>query len=157
MANRRGGADPRRRAVSGGFVEQTLMMIKPDAVARNLVGRIVARVEESGLRVTRLRMVQLQTEEARAFYRVHEGKPFLDALVAFMSSGPIVVGVLEGENAIRRWRDLMGATDPAKAAAGTIRKDFAENIERNSVHGSDAPETAREEIAFYALSLSLRD
>jgi nucleoside-diphosphate kinase len=137
-------------------VEQTLMMIKPDAVARNLVGRILARVEESGLRVIRLRMLHLKAEEARAFYRVHEGKPFLDALVAFMSSGPIVVGVLEGESAIRRWRDLMGATDPAKAAADTIRKDFAENIERNSVHGSDAPETAREEIAFYALSLGLR-
>jgi nucleoside-diphosphate kinase len=137
-------------------VEQTLMMIKPDAVARNLVGRILARVEGSGLRVVRLRMLQLQAKEARAFYRVHEGKPFLDALVAFMSSAPIVVGVLEGESAIRRWRDLMGATDPAKAAAGTIRKDFAENIERNSVHGSDAPETAREEIAFYALSLGLR-
>jgi nucleoside-diphosphate kinase len=132
------------------------MMIKPDAVARNLVGRILARVEDSGLRVTRLRMVHLKPEEARAFYRVHEGRPFLDALVAFMSSGPIVVGVLEGEDAIRRWRDLMGATDPAKAAAGTIRKDFAENIERNSVHGSDAPETAREEIAFHALSLGLR-
>ena len=137
-------------------MEQTLMMIKPDAVARNLVGRILARVEGSGLHVVRLRMLQLQAAEARAFYRVHEGKPFLDALVAFMSSGPIVVGVLEGESAIRRWRDLMGATDPAKAAAGTIRKDFAENIERNSVHGSDAPETAREEIAFYALSLGLR-
>jgi nucleoside-diphosphate kinase len=137
-------------------VEQTLMMVKPDAVARNLVGRILARAEESGLRVVRLRMVHLQPQEARAFYRVHEGRPFLDALVAFMSSGPIVVGVLEGDDAIRRWRDLMGATDPAKAAAGTIRKDFAENIERNSVHGSDAPETAREEIAFYALSLGLR-
>ena len=137
-------------------MEQTLMMIKPDAVARNLGGRILARVEESGLRVIRLRMVHLRAEEARAFYRVHEGKPFLDALVAFMSSGPIVVGVLEGEEAIRRWRDLMGATDPAKAAVGTIRKDFAENIERNSVHGSDAPETAREEIAFHALSLDLR-
>jgi nucleoside-diphosphate kinase len=137
-------------------VEQTLMMVKPDAVARHLTGRILARVEESGLRVIRLRLVHLRAEEARAFYHVHEGKPFLDALVAFMSSGPIVVGVLEGEDAIRRWRDLMGATDPAKAAAGTIRKDFAENIERNSVHGSDAMETAREEIAFYALSLGLR-
>ena len=137
-------------------MEQTLMMVKPDAVARNLVGRILARAEESGLRVARLRMVHLQPQEARTFYRVHEGRPFLDALVAFMSSGPIVVGVLEGDDAIRRWRDLMGATDPAKAAAGTVRKDFAENIERNSVHGSDAPETAREEIAFYALSLGLR-
>jgi nucleoside-diphosphate kinase len=137
-------------------VEQTLMMIKPDAVARNLVGAILARVEESGLRVARLRMVHLQPEEARAFYRVHEGRPFLNDLVAFMSSGPIVVGVLEGDDAIRRWRELMGATDPAKAAAGTIRKDFAENIERNSVHGSDAPETARDEIAFYGLSLGVR-
>jgi nucleoside-diphosphate kinase len=132
------------------------MMVKPDAVARHLTGRILARVEESGLSVIRLRLVHLQAEEARAFYHVHEGKPFLDALVAFMSSGPIVVGVLEGEDAIRRWRDLMGATDPANAAAGTIRKDFAENIERNSVHGSDAQETAREEIAFHALSLDLR-
>jgi nucleoside-diphosphate kinase len=137
-------------------VEQTLMMIKPDAVARNLVGRILARVEESGLRVTRLRMRHLKPEEARAFYRVHEGKPFLDSLVAFMSSGPIVVGVLEGEGAIVRWRELMGATDPARAAAGTIRKDFAESIERNAVHGSDAPETAREEIAFHAPALILR-
>lgn len=132
------------------------MMIKPDAVARNLVGRILSRVEESGLRVTRLRMLHLKQEEARAFYRVHEGKPFLDSLVAFMSSGPIVVGVLEGEGAIGRWRELMGATDPARAAVGTIRKDFAESIERNAVHGSDAPETAREEIAFHAPSLLLR-
>ncbi len=132
------------------------MMIKPDAVGRHLVGRILTRVEESGLRVVRLRMVHLKPEEARAFYRVHEGKPFLEALVAFMSSGPIVVGVLEGEDAIRRWRDLMGATDPAKAVPGTIRREFAENIERNSVHGSDASETARDEIAFYALALGLR-
>jgi nucleoside-diphosphate kinase len=137
-------------------VEQTLMMVKPDAVTRNFVGRILARVEESGLRVARLRMVHLRPEEARAFYRVHEGKPFLDALVAFMSSGPIVVGVLEGEDAIRCWRELMGATDPAKAGPGTIRRDFAENIERNSVHGSDAPGTAREEIAFHGLTLALK-
>jgi nucleoside-diphosphate kinase len=137
-------------------VEQTLMMIKPDAVERQFVGRILDRVERSGLRVARLRMIHLKPEEARSFYRVHEGKPFLDSLVAFMSSGPIVVGVLEGENAVVRWRELMGATDPAKAAPGTIRRDFAENIERNSVHGSDAAETAREEIAFYGLPLGLR-
>lgn len=137
-------------------MEQTLMMIKPDAVERKLVGRILERVEASGLRVAQLRMLRLRPEEARAFYRVHEGKPFLDSLVAFMSSGPIVAGVLEGENAIRRWRELMGATDPAKAAAGTIRRDFAEGIERNSVHGSDAPETARDEIAFFGLGHGLR-
>jgi len=137
-------------------VEQTLMMIKPDAVQRNLVGRILERAESSGLRVTRLRMVHLTPDEARRFYRVHEGKPFLDSLVAFMSSGPIVVGVLEGTDAIRRWRELMGATNPAQAATGTIRKDLALDMEKNSVHGSDGPDTAREEIAFYGLSLDLR-
>jgi nucleoside-diphosphate kinase len=137
-------------------VEQTLMMIKPDAVERNLVGRILERAEGAGLRIVGLRMVHLRTEEARTFYRVHEGKPFLDSLVAFMSSGPIVAGVLEGEDAVRRWRDLMGATDPAKAAAGTIRREIAQSIERNSVHGSDGPDTAREEIAFFGLDLNLR-
>ena len=137
-------------------MQQTLMMIKPDAVGRNLIGRILERVESAGLRIAQLRMVRLRPEEARAFYRVHEGKPFLDSLVAFMSSGDIVAGVLEGEDAVRRWRELMGATDPAKAAPGTIRKDFAESIERNSVHGSDAPETARDEIAFFGLNRDLR-
>lgn len=137
-------------------MEQTLMMIKPDAVGRNLVGRILERIEASGLRIVRLRMVQLQPEEARAFYRVHEGKPFLDDLVAFMSSGPVVAGVLEGEGAVARWRGLMGATDPAKAAPGTIRADFALGLEKNSVHGSDAVETARDEIAFFGLGLDLR-
>jgi nucleoside-diphosphate kinase len=137
-------------------VEQTLMMIKPDAVRRNLVGKILERVEGAGLRVLRLRMLQLQAEEARAFYHVHQGKPFLDGLVAFMSSGPIVALVLEGEDAVVRLRKLMGATDPAKADPGTLRRDFALSMTENSVHGSDAPETAREEIAFYGLSLSLR-
>lgn len=137
-------------------MEQTLMMIKPDAVGRNLVGRILERIEASGLRIVRLRMVQLQPGEARDFYRVHEGKPFLDDLVAFMSSGPVVAGVLEGEGAVARWRGLMGATDPAKAAPGTIRADLALGLEKNSVHGSDAVETARDEIAFFGLGLELR-
>jgi nucleoside-diphosphate kinase len=131
------------------------MMIKPDAVERNLIGRILERVEGAGLRIARLRMVRLKPEEARSFYRVHEGKPFLDSLVAFMSSGPIVALVVEGENVVPRLREVVGATDPAKAAPGTIRKDFALNIERNSVHASDAPETAREEIAFFHLGLDL--
>jgi nucleoside-diphosphate kinase len=137
-------------------VEQTLMMIKPDAVRRGLCGKILERVESSGLRLAGLRLLHLKPEEARAFYHVHQGKPFLEDLVAFMSSGPILVGVLEGEKAIAGWRELMGATDPAKAAPGTIRRDFALSMTENSVHGSDAPATAAEEIAFYGLSLSLR-
>jgi nucleoside-diphosphate kinase len=137
-------------------LEQTLMMIKPDAVQRNLIGRILERVEGAGLRVARMRMVHLSPAEARSFYRVHQGKPFLDSLVSFMSSGPIVILVVEGEGAIGRVREIVGATDPAKAAAGTIRKDFALNIEKNSVHASDALDTAKEEIAYYNLGLSLR-
>ena len=132
------------------------MMIKPDAVRRNLIGRILERVEGAGLRVARLRMVQLKPEEARSFYRVHQGKPFLEALVTFMSSGPIVALVVEGEGVVSRLREIVGATDPAKAAAGTIRRDFALDIEKNSVHASDAVETAREEIAFFDLGLRLR-
>jgi nucleoside-diphosphate kinase len=132
------------------------MMVKPDAVERNLIGQVLARVEGAGLRIARLRMVHLKPEEARRFYRVHEGKPFLESLVSFMSSGPVAVLVVEGEGAIARLREVVGATDPAKAAPGTIRKDFALNIERNSVHASDAPETARDEIGFFDLGLSLR-
>jgi nucleoside-diphosphate kinase len=132
------------------------MMIKPDAVGRNLIGKITDRVEMSGLRVARMRMVHLRPEEARTFYRVHEGKPFLDSLVEFMSSGPIVALVVEGENAVRRLRDVVGATNPANAAEGTIRRDFALNIEKNSVHASDAVETARDEISFFGLALELR-
>jgi nucleoside-diphosphate kinase len=140
----------------GQVMQQTLMMIKPDAVQRNLIGRILERVESAELRVVRIRMVHLLPQEARRFYRVHEGKPFLTSLVSFMSSGPIVALVVEGENAVPRLREVVGATDPAKAAPGTIRKDFALSIERNSVHASDAEETAREEIAFFGLDLSLR-
>ena len=137
-------------------MERTLMMIKPDATERNLIGEILSRVEKSGLRIAELRKVHLSKEEAQEFYAVHKERPFYDSLCSFMTSGPIVAGVLEGDNAIQRWRDLMGKTNPAEADAGTIRKDLAESIERNSVHGSDAPETAQNEIAFFGLSHRLR-
>lgn len=138
-------------------LQQTLMMIKPDATERNLIGRILERIEAAGLTIAQMKMVELKPEEAREFYRVHEGKPFVDSLVAFMSSGRVVVLVVEGEDAIGRVRQVVGATDPAKAEAGTIRRDFAMNIERNSVHASDAPETAGQEIGFFGLTRSLRD
>jgi len=137
-------------------LEQTFMMIKPDGVGRNLVGEILRRVEGAGLVVRRLRLVALKPEEAREFYKVHEGKPFLDSLVAFMSSGPIVAAVVEGEDAVRKVAEIVGPTDPAKAPKGTIRGDLGLNIEQNTVHRSDAPETARTEIAFFNLGLSLR-
>ena len=137
-------------------MQRTLMLIKPDAVERNLVGKILARVEEAGLRIQRLRMVRLAPEQAREFYKVHEGKSFLDSLVGFMSSGPIVAAVLEREDAIDRLAGIVGATDPAKAAAGTIRREFGLNIEKNSVHRSDAPETAETEIAWFDLDWALR-
>lgn len=137
-------------------MEQTFMMIKPDAVRRNLIGEVLRRVESSGLVVAHLRKVHLSKQEAEEFYKVHAARPFYDSLCTFMSSGPIVAGVLEGESAIQRWRDLMGATNPEQAAAGTIRKDLALSIEQNSVHGSDAPDTAKQEISFFGLSLGLR-
>ena len=135
--------------------EQTLSIIKPDATRRNLTGQIVARFEAAGLRVVAQKRMRLSTETAEAFYNVHKARPFFRGLVEFMTSGPVVVQVLEGEGAIAKNREVMGATDPAKAAAGTIRKDFAESIEANSVHGSDAPETAREEIAFFFSGLEI--
>jgi nucleoside-diphosphate kinase len=135
--------------------EQTLSIIKPDATRRNLTGQIVARFEEAGLRVVAQKRMRLSTEVAEAFYNVHKARPFFRGLVEFMTSGPVVVQVLEGESAIAKNREVMGATDPAKAAAGTIRKDFAESIEANSVHGSDAPETAREEIRFFFSELEI--
>ena len=137
-------------------MDQTFMMIKPDAVARNLVGDILSRVEKAGLRIVRMRLLELTAGEAREFYKVHEGKPFLDSLVAFMSSGPIVAAVLEGEGAVQRLAGVVGATDPAKAETGTIRRDFGLNIEKNSVHRSDAAETAAAEIRFFNLGFSLR-
>ncbi len=128
-------------------IERTLSIIKPDATARNIVGKIIAKLEEAGLRIVALKRVRWSEDEARAFYAVHKDRPFYDDLVAFMTSGPIVLQVLEGENAVARNREVMGATNPAEAAPGTIRAEFAENIERNSVHGSDSPENAAKEIA----------
>lgn len=130
-------------------VEQTLSIIKPDGVEKNLIGEILSRFEKAGLRIVAARMAQLSTAEAEGFYEVHRERPFYRDLVAYMTSGPVMIQVLEGENAIRRNRDIMGATNPADAAPGTIRADFAESIERNVVHGSDAAETAAREIAFF--------
>lgn len=134
-------------------MEQTFTMIKPDAVERGESGHILARMEAAGFAIRRLKMVHLSTDEARQFYAVHTGKEFFEKLVAYMSSGPICVVVLEKENAILDLRKLVGATDPAKAEAGTIRKDFGIDTQRNAVHASDGVETAREEIAFYGLTL----
>ena len=130
-------------------VERTLSIIKPDAVAKNVIGEIYARFERAGLRVVAARMVRLTEQQARDFYAVHKERPFYGGLVAFMTSGPVMVQVLEGENAIAENRRVMGATNPAEAAAGTIRADFADSIDENAVHGSDAPETARAEVAFF--------
>ncbi len=135
--------------------ERTLSIIKPDATRRNLTGAIVDRFEKGGLRVVAQKRIWLSRAQAEKFYAVHKARPFFDSLCTFMCSGPVVVQVLEGENAIQRNRDIMGATNPASAAAGTIRKDFAESIEANSVHGSDAPETAKDEIAFFFSGLEL--
>ena len=129
--------------------ERTFSIIKPDAVAKNVIGPITGKLEAAGLRVLASRMVRLTEAQARAFYAVHKDRPFYSDLVKFMTEGPVVVQVLEGEDAIAKNREVMGATNPEKAAAGTIRKEFATNIERNAVHGSDGPDTAREEIAFF--------
>jgi nucleoside-diphosphate kinase len=136
-------------------VERTFSMIKPDATRRNLTGKITARLEEAGLRVIAAKRVWMSRRQAEGFYAVHRGRPFFDELCDSMSSGPTVVQVLEGENAVLRNREVMGATDPAKAAAGTIRKDFANSIGENSVHGSDAPETARQEIAYWFADIEI--
>jgi len=132
-----------------------LSIIKPDATRRNLTGLINARLEQHGLRIIAQKRLHLTRAQAEAFYAVHRARPFFASLVAFMSSGPVVAQVLEGENAVARNRDAMGATDPAKAAPGTIRKDFAENIEANSVHGSDSPDNAAAEIAFFFSDLDI--
>jgi nucleoside-diphosphate kinase len=130
-------------------IERTLSILKPDATRRNLTGKINARFEERGLRIVAQRRLQLSQAVAEEFYGVHAERPFFRDLVTFMTSGPVVVQVLQGENAVAAHRDIMGATNPANAAAGTIRKDFAESIEANSVHGSDSPENAAIEIAFF--------
>ncbi len=129
--------------------ERTFSIIKPDATARNLTGQIIARFEEAGLRIVASKRIHMSREQAEGFYAVHKERPFFNDLVSFMISGPVIVQVLEGDNAIARNREIMGATNPADADEGTIRKDFAESIEANSVHGSDAPETAAEEIKFF--------
>jgi len=130
-------------------IERTLSIIKPDAVAKNVIGQILSRFEGAGLKVVAARMMQLSKADAEAFYAVHKARPFFNDLVSFMISGPVMVQVLEGEGAILKNRDLMGATDPKKADKGTIRADFADSIDANAVHGSDAAETAAVEIAFF--------
>lgn len=130
-------------------VERTLSIIKPDAVAKNVIGQIYSRFEGAGLKIVASRMVHLSRKDAEGFYAVHAARPFFKDLVEFMISGPVMIQALEGENAIAKHRDLMGATDPKKAAPGTIRADFADSIDANAVHGSDAPETAANEIAYF--------
>ena len=130
-------------------IERTLSIIKPDAVAKNVVGQILARFEGAGLKIAAAKLVQLSRADAEAFYGVHKARPFFNDLVNFMISGPVMIQVLEGENAIAKNRELMGATDPKKADKGTIRADFADSIDANAVHGSDAPETAAAEVAFF--------
>ena len=130
-------------------IQRTFSIIKPDATRRNITGKITARLEEAGLRVVAQKRIHMTRDQAEGFYAVHKERPFYKDLCDFMTSGPVVVQVLEGENAIERNREVMGATDPSKAAQGTIRADFAESIEANSVHGSDGPDTAKTEIAFF--------
>ena len=136
-------------------VERTLSIIKPDAVAKNVIGEIYARFERAGLRIVAARMMWLSRQDAEGFYAVHRERPFFKDLVEFMVSGPVMVQVLEGDNAIAKNRELMGATDPRKAAPGTIRADFAQSIDANAVHGSDGPDTARTEIAYFFPALNI--
>ena len=137
------------------MVERTLAIIKPDAVERRLAGRILQRIEDSGFQIRAMRLVHLSKKQAEGFYAVHRERPFFPSLTGFMSSGPAVVLVLEAPDAIKKWRTLMGATDPAKADAGSLRKEFAQSIERNATHGSDAPETAAYEIGYFFDGLEL--
>lgn len=130
-------------------IERTLSIIKPDAVAKNVIGEIYSRFEKGGLKIIAAKMLQLDENKASGFYAVHKERPFFKDLVAFMTSGPVIVQVLEGENAVAKHRELMGATNPAEAAAGTIRADFAKTVDENAVHGSDAAETAKAEIAYF--------
>ncbi len=130
-------------------IERTLSIIKPDAVAKNIIGEVISRFEKGGLRIVAAKMMHLTKAQAEQFYAVHKERPFYSALVKFMSSGPILIQILEGEKAIARNREIMGATNPKDAAPGTIRADFADSIDHNTVHGSDAPDTAKQEIAFF--------
>jgi len=136
-------------------MDRTFAIIKPDAVKRRLAGRILQRIEQEGFTVRALRLMHLTKQEAEGFYHVHRARPFFGALTDFMSSGPAIVMALEAPDAIRKWRDLMGATDPAKAEAGTLRKEFGESIERNATHGSDAPDTAAFELGYFFAGLEL--
>ncbi|RFT16159.1 MAG: Nucleoside diphosphate kinase [Candidatus Saccharicenans subterraneus] len=131
------------------MAEKTLAIIKPDAVRKRVVGKIIQRIEDEGFEIRGLKMLHLSKDEARKFYHVHKDKPFYESLTDFMSSGPVVVLLLEKENAIKHWREVMGATDPAQARPGTLRRQFGFSVERNAVHGSDAPETAEYEIGFF--------
>jgi len=135
--------------------ERTLAIIKPDAVERRLAGKIIQRIEEEGFQIRAMRRVHLSKQDAEGFYAVHRARPFFASLTEFMSSGPAIVLVLEASDAIKKWRTLMGATDPAKADAGTLRKEFAESIERNATHGSDAPDTAAYEIGYFFPGIEL--
>ena len=130
-------------------IERTLSIIKPDGVEKGVIGQVIARFEKSGLKPVAMKMAHLSTSEAQGFYAVHKARPFFNDLVTFMTSGPVVLMVLEGEGAVAKNREIMGATDPAKAAAGTIRKDFASNIEKNTVHGSDSVENAKIEVSYF--------
>jgi nucleoside-diphosphate kinase len=136
-------------------MERTLAIVKPDAVGRHLTGEILKRIEAAGLTLRALKLKHLARSEAERFYEVHKARPFYGSLCEYMSSGPVVIAVLAGDGAIARWRELMGATDPAKAGAGTIRKDLGQDVEKNAVHGSDAPETATNEIAFFFSGLEI--
>ena len=137
------------------MTERTLAIIKPDAVERQLAGQIIQRIEQSGFQIRAMKCVRLSRRDAEGFYAVHRERPFFGSLTAFMSSGPAIVMVLEGSEAIKKWRTLMGATDPAKADAGTLRKEFAQSIERNATHGSDAPDTAAYEIGYFFAGIEL--
>jgi len=141
--------------VSTRATERTLAIIKPDAVAKGVMGQIIARIEGAGLRILAAKLIHMSREEAAGFYIVHKARPFYASLCAFMTQGPCLPMILEGERAIQRWRDLMGATDPAKAAPGTIRSEFASSIESNAVHGSDSPESAAFEIPYFFSSLEI--
>jgi nucleoside-diphosphate kinase len=135
--------------------QRTLAIVKPDAVAKRVVGKILTKIEDGRFTILAVKLAHLSLDQARGFYYVHRQRPFYDSLCSFMAQGPSLLMVLEGDNAIQRWRDLMGATDPAKAAAGTLRKEFASSIEANAVHGSDSPESAATEIPYFFSSLEL--
>jgi nucleoside-diphosphate kinase len=137
------------------MTQRTLAIVKPDAVAKNAIGRIIAKIEQAGFTIVAAKLVRMSADDAAGFYAVHRERPFFKSLCTFMTQGPCMPMVLEADNAIQRWRDLMGATDPARAAAGTIRKEFASSIEANAVHGSDAPETAATEIAYFFSALEM--